>query len=311
MKSIFALLVILTLNTFLFAQEKSVAITMDDLFGAYNNIDIEKIEDASDSLLTSITKHGVPVTVFVVEKSFSENGNTDKKLLEYNKWITNPLVTIGNHTYSHQNYSKTELSLFEEDILRGETITKELLKKTNKKLKYFRFPYNSTGKDSISRAEIYDYLNHRGYTITPFTIESIDYVYDALYCNFIKSGKTKEADRIIEKYINFTADLFQYFEDLTKELFGRNINHIFLCHTNRLNSACFEKLVTRLKDKGYNFITLDEALKDNIYQSKDYYAGQYGFSWIYRWIENSTERKILMKKEPYSKDILQQYENLK
>lgn len=310
MKIITILFTFLIFNIFLCAQVKSIAITMDDLFFAFNDIDIRNIEVENDSLLNSISKLSIPVTVFVNEKSIIKIGETDERLILYNKWVDNPFITIGNHTYSHKNYANTELELFEEDIIQGETITKELLKKANKNLKYFRFPFNCTGKDSVAKAEIFQFLDHKRYTITPFTVESSDYMYNALYCNFIKKGNKSEANKLIEEYIDFTLNLFQYFEGVTNELYGRNIRHIYLCHTNLLNVACFEKLILRLKENGYSFISLDEALEDKIYQSKDYYSDKYGISWIYRWIGNIEERKKLMRKEPYSKEIEQQYNSL-
>lgn len=310
MKTITIILISLILNTFVYTQEKFVAITMDDLLGAFHKISIENLEAANDSLLNSITKLKIPVTVFVNDKYFIKVGETDRRLIIYNKWINNPFITIGNHTFSHQKYANTTLSQFKEDIIKGEAITKELLKRTDKKLKYFRFPYNCTGKDSITKFEIYNFLNDKDYIITPFTIESSDYMYNLLYCNYINDGNESEAKEIIKEYINFTIDLFQHFENVTQELYGRNILHIFLCHTNRLHATCFEKLILRLKEKGYSFISLDEALEDEIYQNEDYYAEQFGISWIYRWIENKEERKELIKKEPYSEEIVQRFNNL-
>ena len=94
---------------------------------------------------------------------------------------------------------------------------------------------------------------------------------------------------------------------VTHELYRKNIRHIFLCHTNRLHVDCFEKLIKRLRENGYNIISLEDALFDEIYQSNDYYTRQFGISWIYRWIENAEVRKKLMKKEPFPKEIVQRY----
>lgn len=71
---------------------------------------------------------------------------------------------------------------------------------------------------------------------------------------------------------------FNIFETLGQERYGRNIRHIYLCHDNQLNSDFLEHIVARLKKKGYAFISLEKALGDNLYQSKEYYTGRYGFS---------------------------------
>ena len=182
MKLLAIIIAFLSLSSFASAQNKSVAITMDDLLYAYDNMSIHELEEANKSLLKSIAKHKIPVTVFINENSFIKTGETERRLSIYKKWINNPFVTVGNHTYSHKNYSETTSTEFEKDIIKGEVITKELLNKNDKHLKYFRFPYNCTGKDSISREEIFSFLKDRGYTITPFTIESLDYIYNSLYC---------------------------------------------------------------------------------------------------------------------------------
>lgn len=310
MKRITILFTFLALSIFINAQDKCVAITMDDLFIAYNNISIKEVEQKSDSLLNTITKLNIPVTVFVNEKSVLKENEIDKRLELYTKWVNNPLITIGNHTYSHKNCAETELSLFEDDIIKGETLSRDLLKQANKELKYFRFPFNCTGKDSASRADVFSFLEKKGYIVAPFTIESGDYMFNALYCNYLNKGMINEANQIIEKYIDFTVELFQYFEGLTNQLYGRNINHVYLCHTNLLNTACIDKLVMRLKEKGYKFISFDKALEDEVYKSKDYYTNRYGISWIYRWIKNNDDRKKLMRQEPYLKEIEEQYEAL-
>ena len=309
MKKIILIIICLFFRTFLSAQEKSVAITMDDLLNAFHKISIEILENSNDSLLNSINELNIPVTVFVNDKSFIKIGETDRRLIIYKKWIDNPLIAIGNHTFSHLKYAETTYTSFRDDIIKGETITKELLKKSNKQLKYFRFPFNCTGKDSITKAEIYNFLHKRGYIITPFTIESSDYMYNLLYCNHLNKGNIGEAEKILKQYIDFTIDLFKYYENITHKLYGRNIRHIFLCHTNRLHTACFRELIERIKEEGYTFISLDEAIEDEIYQSEDYYNEPYGISWIYRWIDNDADREKIIKKEPYSKEIMQQFNN--
>lgn len=310
MKSIKILLILFVLHNIQFSQEKSIAMTMDDLFYAFNGNSIDSIEKASDELLKIITKENVPVTVFVNEKSFFKEGETDRRLSIVKKWYDNPFVTIGNHTYSHINYAETKLTEFEDDIIQGEAISKALLKKAGKNLKYFRFPYNCTGRDSISKKEIYDFLYRRGYVVTPFTVESADYMYNALYTSYLKKNDNKAANEIIHNYIDFTGRLILYFDILTNQIYDRNISQIYLCHTNLLNSVSFEKLILKLKQNGYSFISLEKALEDSIYRSNDYYTQKFGVSWIYRWIENKDERIKLMRKEPWDKDTEQLYKEL-
>ena len=107
-----------------------------------------------------------------------------------------------------------------------------------------------------------------------------------------------------------TLDMFQYFETLTQQLYGSAIRHIYLCHDNRLNTDFMEKLLNGLRAHGYSFITLKEALEDNVYQSNEYYFGRYGFSWIYRWQQNGEERRQMMRGEPVDEDFRKAYDQL-
>lgn len=276
------LLIVFILQNISLGQKKYVAITMDDFCYAFSGNSIDKMERESDSLLDSITKYNIPVTVFVNAKSLIKEGETDRRLALLKKWAFNPLISLGNHTYSHINYADSKLTDFEDNIIKDEVFVKEILKKANKKLKYFRFPFNCTGKDSVSRTKIYKFLSSRGYVNAPFTIESSDYIYNAVYTKYLAEGNTKAANEIIKQYIDFTVKLFKYFEGVTEKIDGRNIPQIYLCHTSVLNAAAFEKLINALKLQGYSFISLDKALEDKVYRSKDYYYQHYGISWLYR-----------------------------
>ncbi len=61
-----------------------------------------------------------------------------------------------------------------------------------------------------------------------------------------------------------------------------------------------------LKHRGYNFISLETAMRDAAYSLPDEYAGNGGFSWIHRW---SRAMKMPNKGEPDEPAwLLKQYE---
>jgi hypothetical protein len=39
-----------------------------------------------------------------------------------------------------------------------------------------------------------------------------------------------------------------------------------------------------LKERGYSFVTLDDALADPAYSSRDRFVGDVGVSWLQRWL---------------------------
>lgn len=292
--------ILITFST-LYSQSKKISITMDDVpFGAFSqkNFTLNDLESYNDLLIESITKYEIPVTAFVNERDLLIENETDRRISAYNKWVTNPFITIGNHTFSHPDYSKSTLNNFQNEIAKGEIISKLLLNKTNKKLKYFRFPFNAVCNDSVSKTEIDKYLKENKYISTPFTIESSDYLFNSLYVYYLNKNEIDSAKIVSNLYISYTSKIIDYFEKLTKEVYQKDISQIFLCHANRLNTDNFYKLITMIKSKDYKFITLDEAMEDSIYSTEDKYYYRWGVSWLYRWIKDTNLRKSYMKSEP-------------
>jgi peptidoglycan/xylan/chitin deacetylase (PgdA/CDA1 family) len=299
---LFIFLLILTFQTCI-AQPKQVSITIDDV----PNTSLYKEDGFKSKLLDRLDAMNIPVAIFINEKNIYKTEFQDKNLEGLTRWLKNKNVIAGNHSYSHVNYADTTLKGFQQDILKGEQLTTKI---THQRPGYFRFPYNSLGGDSIAHASIRQFLKDQGYTLTPFTVESEDWAYNTLYENALKNHDNDKARQIGEQYVTHTLKMFQYFETLTQQLYGSAIRHIYLCHDNRLNTDFMEKLLNELRSNGYSFITLKEALEDNVYQSNEYYFGRYGFSWIYRWQQNGEKRRQMMRGEPVDEDFRKAYDQL-
>ena len=56
-------------------------------------------------------------------------------------------------------------------------------------------------------------------------------------------------------------------------------------------------MLTAMRQRGYTFVTLDEALADPAYRTPDLYTGDQGISWLHRW-SIALKRPMDMNKEP-------------
>ncbi len=287
-------------------QQKEVAITIDDV----PNVMVYKRHGFSAPLLKSINELSLPVTIFINEKNIYNNEFVNQNFTGLLTWLNNSFIDGGNHSFSHFNYADIPLETFQYDIIKGEVITREILKQKHQALTYFRFPYNSLGSDSITHQQINSFLTQRGYTIAPFTIESEDWMFNALYEEALKIKNVEKAHQLGQNYVAFTLQLFDYFEKLCLDRFGRNIKQIYLCHDNQLNTDYLPVLVDNLKKKGYSFIRMDQAMEDNVYRSPDFYFGRAGFSWIYRWEPDREKRKALLQAEPENTILHTEYDQL-
>lgn len=269
---------------------------------------LKTVQEGNAKILRGITRYAVPVCIFINERQLIKEGETDERIAVLKQWLDNPLITAGNHSYSHRNYADTELSQFQDEIIKGEVITKKLLEGTGRTLQYFRFPFNTLGRDSITKASMQNFLNVKGYINTPFTIESLDYLFNSLYQQALDKNDKAKAKAVVDAYIKHTMDKFEYFEALSQQQYHRQAPQIFLGHVNALHADCITTLIEQLQKKGYIFIDLTTALKDDIYKQHEYYAGPHGFSWFYRWERDTDKRKKLLQSEPEPQDeIYKQY----
>lgn len=309
MKLFKTLLIIILCHFSVYAQQ--VAITFDDMpCNAYPaSLSQEQLYFANTQLVSIINQEKIPVTAFVCGTCRGDTlaFRSYNDLMKY--WILSPYVNFGNHSFSHLNYGTTGYDNFNLDVLKNMNYLKRLAPK--KRVQYFRYPFNALGVDSLSQEKMIFQLSRYQLKVAPFTIESSDYIFDAIYTNYLLKGDTANADRIAKMYIQYTLSCFDYFGQLSKSLYNRNIKHIFLGHANLLHSHYLVDLIDALRKSGYSFISFNEAMADEVYQSKNYYYKNEGISWMFRWIKNPSKRNELLKKSPDpSKEILELYKNL-
>lgn len=299
-------LCIIMLGISVFSQQKSISITIDDV----PNTTKYQQDNFNPILLSVLDSLNIPFTIFINEDKIlkTESVEKNKKLLE--TWIKNKQALIGNHTYSHSRYSEVGFESFVKDIEQGENLTRQYAAKYNKDLKYFRFPFNDMGKDSIQHIQIREYLKSKNYIIAPFTVESSDWMFDFVYRNYLEKGEVGEAKKIGEEYVEKTLELILFYESMAKEIYHRPIKHIYLCHDNAINADYLAKIISRLKQADYNIVSFEESLTDPIYNQEDAYYKKWGISWLYRWMDTQKERVKWMKQEPDLSGIEKIYQDI-
>lgn len=286
--------------------QKKVAITLDDV---PNTSQYHK-DHYKPIFLNRLDSLTIPIAIFINENKIYHGDSITGNFALLQEWISKPYMTLGNHSFSHQRYSTTGFELYQEEVQKGEAITRELGKKYDKPLKYFRFPFNDMGKDSIQHLEIRNFLHNEGYIIAPFTVESSDWMYRAVYDHYIEGGEYAKAKEIGNQYVAKTLEYFTFFEALNEKIYGRQIHQIYLCHDNQLNADFLPTLVDSLAARGYEFISLEEAMKDEAYQQTDHYFKKWGVSWYYRWMPEHEARLKWMRKEPSTAEIQKLFEEI-
>jgi peptidoglycan/xylan/chitin deacetylase (PgdA/CDA1 family) len=265
------------------SSQRAVAITVDDLPAAgANTMNGQEILEMTQKLLATFRDRHVPAVGFVNERKLYKFGEVDDRIKALSLWLDSGFE-LGNHTYSHMSLNQAELKNWEEDTIRGETVTPLLLAQHDMKMRYFRHPFLDTGRDLQTRRAAEQFLAQRGYRIAPVTMDAWDWMYAGVYEDARRRGDTGLQQQLLTSYLSHTADVFDYYEKLSRDLLGYEPKQILLLHDNWLEADHIGELVDLLQRRGYKFITLQEALSDPAYSMPDDYVGEEGTGWIEQW----------------------------
>ena len=275
---------------------RSVALTFDDLPKALDSGTVAKTQETTSDILVALKRHRALAMGFVNERQLHVPGELDARVAILEQWVRAGCV-LGNHTFSHPDLQTTPLAQYEDDVLRGEVITRHLMRNSGPYQLYFRHPFTHTGPTKEVKAAFEEFLKIRGYKIAPFTVENSDYVFNRLYVDGRKAKDQGLLRRIREAYLAHNDSVFDFCEGLSREMFGREIPQILLIHANDLNADCLDEMLKRLETRGYGFTTLDRALEDKAYGTPDDFVGRVGPSWLHRW-SVSLGLKMRLDQEP-------------
>ena len=266
-----------------------MAVTFDDLPGpsvALLANDVPALRENTRKLLAAFRDAKVPVVGFVNEGKLFVEGETpavaEQRIDVLRSWIADG-HELGNHTYSHRDLNTQPLDWFEQDVVRGEVVTRRLLAEKKRPLRYFRHPFLHVGLDLDKRRAFETFLAGRGYTIAPVTVDNDEYIYAAAYADARRRGDEAMATRLADDYLRYMETVFAFIEGVSRGLLGREIPQVLLLHANALNADRFPALAAMMKGRGYRFVTLEEALRDEAYRRPDTYVGPWGISWLHHW----------------------------
>lgn len=127
------------LNSPCFAEEKEIAITIDDLpfvgSGTSTPASLKRTQDRFMAIVNALVNNQVPATGFVIGEAVAKN---EWDLLET---FRNQGFALGNHTYTHNSLNNMSADKYIADIDRADTVLAPVLTEP----KYFRYPYLAEG----------------------------------------------------------------------------------------------------------------------------------------------------------------------
>ena len=271
------------------AREGKVALTFDDLPGLSIVPDQDYVDHTNVMILRGLVRHRYPATGFVNEGKVDEL-QRDRQIANLTRWLDAGMA-LGNHTYSHDSPNTLGIVGYIADIERGESVLRTLLGARGQTLRWFRHPFLETGYPADTRHAIDAWLAGHGYRVAPVTIDADDWEFAEPYDDAIAKHDVGRQRRLMRAYLAHTAMRIDWARRAARALFGRDIAHVMLLHCTRLNADAIDQLALLLRRASLRPVTLDAAMRDPAYRTRDGYVGRDGPDWLERW--SSTLRKPL------------------
>jgi peptidoglycan/xylan/chitin deacetylase (PgdA/CDA1 family) len=263
------------------AQSRQLCVTVDDLptvaYGEGNHQEITR------KLVAHFQQYRIPAVGFVNESKLYEGDKVQaSRVALLQQWLDKG-YELGNHTYSHVDYHQVPFTEFSTDVLQGEKVIPPLSKAAGLPWRYFRHPYLHIGKSQAAYDSLATFLTDHSYTEAPVTIDNADYLFAKAYSNAHKINDKAMMQRIGTDYVAYMEAKVQFYEASSQTLFNREIPQVLLIHASLLNADYLDDLAAMYLHRGYEFVSLPVALRDEAYREKITKFGSYGISWIDRW----------------------------
>ena len=256
------------------AKNNKICITFDNLPSERNYERLVRFW-ITDQILDALDRHNAPSAGFVVGESI----DGDWELLV--KWLDGG-HTLGFMTYTGQDLDNVPPEIFLEDIKKGKEAIEDLVWSYKQEGRFFRFPYLHYGSQPEIRQTVQDYLDELQIIVAHPTVVTEDFVYNLSLEKIYGSTDSMKYVALREEYMAHILERLGAAETLAKEIMGRPVRHILQLRANRLNAMFLDHLLTVLEEKGYQFISLKEALQDKVYRKEEAYFGNQGLSYLER-----------------------------
>lgn len=244
-----------------------VAITLDDLGGTEASVE----PALSQHILSSLHGAGAPVAVFVNCKAITGDA--------LSLW-QQAGATVGNHTRTHLSLDAAGADeTWWQDVA---SCDREMRGFLGHSVRYFRFPYLRYGRTVETRDAAARKLSSLGYEIAHVTAATSEWLIADYYETAVTKQDSALRDELANFYVEHMLESLQAARQLAQQKTGRDVAQITLAHVNRLAGDHLSDVLAAFKARGWQFVSLQEALSDPVYAQRDAYAGPCGCSWLAR-----------------------------
>jgi peptidoglycan/xylan/chitin deacetylase (PgdA/CDA1 family) len=171
---------------------------------------------------------------------------------------------LGNHTWSHMNLNTASLADWEADLLKNEPVLEQYA--AGGDWHWLRYPFLAEGADE-KRVAGRKFLAEHKYRIAAVTMSFGDYMWNEPYARCVAKNDTAAIAQLETSYLDAAAQDVEFRRAMAKALFGHDIPYVLLMHVGAFDARMLPRLLKLYQDKGFTFVTLEDAEKDPFYKS--------------------------------------------
>ncbi len=180
----------------------------------------------------------------------------------FDKWVQAG-HHIGNHTHSHPSLNKVTAEEYIKEIKLAEKLLEPWLKKAPSKL--FRYTQNLWGNTEEKLVKVRNHLKSSGYSIAEMTSLFYEWHWNKAYVSLLQSSDLDGFDFLKNSFIDFCVAQLKYDHVEAEKWFGHEVCGIIIVHNLPFFAEVVEELLDRLLVEGAVFVSLEEAMRDPVY----------------------------------------------
>lgn len=266
------------------AKTKTIAVGFVSIPPVDRSANPPKDSDATARLLIEKLKsHRVPAIGFLTGGAVSDGERFYPVRANIVRLWRDAGFEIGIGNFKHVWFYHTPFDEYVAGVEKNEGIARNILAEKNLSLRYFSYPYLNTGKNAEERNRFEAWLGERGLTPVKYTIDNQEWMYSHAYDAARNDNDIGSMIEIRIEFIKYMSNMFDHYEAYSREIFGRDIAQTMVLTPSRLVADSADELFGMIERRGYKFVSIEEALRDEAYGEPENFYGKSGISWFERW----------------------------
>jgi peptidoglycan/xylan/chitin deacetylase (PgdA/CDA1 family) len=256
-------------------SSKKIALTFEEV-PYMKPLGFWRPREVSNMILRTLEGEKIPAAGFLVQEKVEDDMST---YIILSDWVTRGHI-LGNQTWGDADLNMLKYEHFMEHLSDGQKYLRRIAKAHPFNYRYLRYPLLHEGAEPKTKKRIRKALARAEYQIAHVTVKTADWVFNRPYLDHERDPDAMS--QVKKLYLDHISDSLNYAEKQSEAVFGRNIAHIMQLRNCIATAGFLPDLIAMLKERGYEFVSLPDALGDEAYKTEEDYVGPLGLSFTDR-----------------------------